>query len=431
MSEWLRQTTADLIRDGVLEIGDGYRAKNAEFVPNGGLPFVRVADVGSSPVRVDGTDELPSEERAKYEPKVSQPGDSLITMKGTVGRVAFVPDDLRPFVYSPQISYWRSHDRGVVHPRWLRYWLEGPEFAWQASATKGATDMADYINLRDQRRMQISLPPCQVQEQIAEVLGAIDDLIENNWRRVGVLEEMARAIYREWFVRFRYPGHEDVPLVDSAMGPVPDGWEFGTVKDLCARIQAGGTPKRSEPSFWNPPDIDWYKTGDLTDSVLVHSSERISQHALHSSTARLFEPETILMAIYGSPTVGRLGLVEQASSANQAALGLVPDQARSTTEHLWFVLEGLREHLNRVAQGAAQQNVSKAKVAQAPALVPHRDVVGAFTAAVAPSWRCAHRLVRQNHTLAALRYLLLPKLVTGTIDVSHLDLDALTEAAIA
>ncbi len=150
MSKWVQWSTADLICDGVLEIGDGYRAKNAEFTLDGGLPFVRVGDVGLSTVRVDGLDELPVDKRERYEPKVSRPGDSLITMKGTVGRVAFVSDEIRPFVYSPQISYWRSHIAGVVHPRWLRYWLEGPEFAWQASATKGATDMADYINLRDQ-----------------------------------------------------------------------------------------------------------------------------------------------------------------------------------------------------------------------------------------------------------------------------------------
>ena len=107
------------------------------------------------------------------------------------------------------------------------------------------------------------------------------------------------------------------------------------------------------------------------------------------------------------------------------------DPTRSSTEHLWFVLEGLRGHLNSVAQGAAQQNVSKTKVAEAPALLPNRELVKAFTTVVAPTWRSAHRLVRQHHALAALRDLLLPKLVTGQIDMSDLDLSALAEAAIA
>src|ERR1700728_847364 len=87
--DWERTTTADLIRQGVLEIGDGYRAKNSEFVPAGGLPFVRVGDVGQR-IETDGRDELPLSKRVTYEPKVSRVGDTLITMKGTVGRVARV-----------------------------------------------------------------------------------------------------------------------------------------------------------------------------------------------------------------------------------------------------------------------------------------------------------------------------------------------------
>src|SRR4051812_33581083 len=99
MMAWSKGTTADLIRSGVLEIGDGYRAKSAEFVPDGGLPFVRVSDVGRSTIQLDGLDELPADNAPSYGSKVSRPYDSLITMKGTIGRVAFVDNRVRPFVY--------------------------------------------------------------------------------------------------------------------------------------------------------------------------------------------------------------------------------------------------------------------------------------------------------------------------------------------
>ena len=89
-----------------------------------------------------------------------------------------------------------------------------------------------HINLSLFQGLTMPLPPLPTQRKIAAVMSAYDDLIENNNRRIGILEEMARRIYREWFVEFRYPGHEDVTLVDSELGPIPDGWQVGTLDDL-------------------------------------------------------------------------------------------------------------------------------------------------------------------------------------------------------
>ncbi len=276
-----------------------------------------------------------------------------------------------------------------------------------------------------------SVPDSASRRLIGALLRLFDDLIQNSRQRVQVLEQMARAIYREWFVHFRYPGHESTTLVESPLGAIPEGWKIARVGEICSRIQAGGTPRRSETAFWEDPEVDWYKTGDLTDSVLIRSSERISRFAFASSSARSFQPGTILMAIYGSPTVGRLGLVECLSSANQAALGLVADPRVSSTEHLWFALRELREHLNQIAQGAAQQNVSKQKVEDASTVLPPVDLVRAFSAVAGAPWRLSHVLRREGSALAALRDALLPKLVTGQIDVSSLDLDALVESSVA
>ena len=106
MSSWTRTTTSDLICNLVLEIGDGYRAKNSEFVRNGGLPFVRVANVKTS-ISIKNLDELPLANVDAYHPKISRAFDSVITMKGSVGRVAIVPEAFPQFVYAPQLSYWR------------------------------------------------------------------------------------------------------------------------------------------------------------------------------------------------------------------------------------------------------------------------------------------------------------------------------------
>lgn len=350
--------------------------------------------------------------------KVNAPG--VVTGRyGTLGQVFYVAEDFWPLNTSLYVRDFKGND-----PRFVAALLRSMNLAQYdgAAAVPG-------LNRNQLHTVPVRVPDVRTQRVIASIDEGLDDLIENNRRRAEVLEEMARAIYREWFVRFRFPGHEHVDLVDSTLGPIPDGWSEATVADLCSRIQAGATPRRSQPAYWTDPEIDWYKTGDLTDSVLIHSSELISRAAL--SKGRVFEPETILMAIYGSPTVGRLGLVASTSSANQAALGLVADQAVATTEYLWFVLEDLRGHLNAIAQGAAQQNVSKEKVAAARVLLPPRSLVAAFTDVVRGPWRLSHVIQREASSLRELRDLLLPKLVTGQLDLSGLDLNTLVEGAVA
>lgn len=425
VSKWLETTTSALIADGVLAIGDGYRAKNAEFVEDGGLPFVRVADV-TSRINLDGLDELPSDRRQHYEPKVARHGDCVITMKGSVGRVGYVAMET-PFVYSPQLSFWRALDRSAIDPLFIRYWLKSPEFLEQASATKGATDMADYINLRDQRRMRITLPPIDEQRAIAQCLGAFDEAVEINERRIEVLEDLARSLYREWFVRFRFPGHENSKFVDSELGPIPEGWNVRPLGEVCSHVRAGSTPKRSDLANWEGGSIPWFKTGELHDGPLFDSEE----HVTASAGARIFEPPTILMAIYGSPTVGRAGWVTRSSSCNQAALALLAHDPDTSQDWLWHQLAALRTDFNAMAQGAAQQNISKEKVISTRVVVPSTSVREAFSSVVVPLRRESFRCYEASRSLASARDLLLPRLVTGKLDISAIDLGVLTPSEAA
>lgn len=388
-------------------LGDVCELKRGYDLPNGSRRDGRIPVVSSS-----------GPTGWHDEAKVSAPG--VVTGRyGTLGQVFYLGEDFWPLNTSLYVRDFKGND-----PRFVAVLLRSLDLARYdgAAAVPG-------LNRNHLHTLPVRVPDLPAQSVIAQVNRVFDDLIENNRRRVEVLEEMARAIYREWFVKFRYPGHEDVPLVDSALGPIPEGWVAGKVGQLCLRVQAGATPRRSTPEYWAEPSVDWYKTGDLTDGVLIGSSEKLSNAGLKAG--RTFEPETILMAIYGSPTVGRLGLLTSLASANQAALGLVANPEVSTTEHLWFTLETLREHLNQIAQGAAQQNVSKEKVIGCDAIIPPREVLEDFTRRAAPSWRLSHELARQAVVLESLRDHLLPKLVTGEIDVSALNLDALLAEQVA
>ena len=236
---WEQRDVRDLIQDGVLAVGDGYRAKNSEL-SGSGLPFARAGNIADG-FRFSAADRFPRNRLRKVGDKTSRPGDVVFTSKGTVGRFAFVRADTEHFVYSPQLCFWRSLDRRTLDPYFLYCWMRGPEFFGQFKGVAGQTDMAEYVSLSDQRRMFVTLPPLAEQRAIAHVLGTLDDKIELNRRMNATLEAMARALFKSWFVDFdpvrakmasRDTGlpkeiADLLPdrLVDSELGKIPKGWD--------------------------------------------------------------------------------------------------------------------------------------------------------------------------------------------------------------
>jgi type I restriction enzyme, S subunit len=220
-----RQTylVAKLIQDNILTIGDGYRAKNVELAATG-IPFARVANIDGG-FNFAEADLFPLDGLSKVGEKIGRPGDVVLTSKGTVGRFAFVHEETPRFVYSPQLSYWRSLDFKTIYPRYLFYWIQGEEFQEQADGVKSQTDMADYVSLTDQRRMKITLPPIDEQYAVARILGALDDKIELNRRMNHTLEEMAQLLFEQWFVN-----HEDVE--SWKVVPLPEIIEVNPFRSL-------------------------------------------------------------------------------------------------------------------------------------------------------------------------------------------------------
>lgn len=192
--------TEELIEFGLLQIGDGYRAKNSELA-NSGIPFARAGNINDG-FKFDGADMFPIKDLYKVGDKRSRPCDSVFTSKGSVGRIAYVKEGTQEFVYSPQLCYWRSLDHGVINPRFLNFWMNGAEFCNQVDYLKGQTDMADYVSLRDQRKMSITIPEIDSQLRIAKILGDLNDKIELNRQINQTLEQITQAIFRSWFVDF-------------------------------------------------------------------------------------------------------------------------------------------------------------------------------------------------------------------------------------
>ena len=168
----VRAKVEDLIREGILEIGDGYRAKNSELRAPG-LPFIRAGDLNNG-FDTAGADVLSDSSVAKVGSKISRPGDVAFTSKGTIGRFARVTEQTQRFVYSPQVCFWRSLDTKRLEPAILYCWMQSDGLGSQINAVAGQTDMAPYVSLRDQRRMEFPLFP----ESQHAVAREIDPLLE-------------------------------------------------------------------------------------------------------------------------------------------------------------------------------------------------------------------------------------------------------------
>ena len=253
---WKEYTVRELIDSGSLEIGDGYRAGNSELA-NSGTPFARAGNIRNG-FHFNDVDYLPTERLDRIGNKASMPGDVVFTSKGTVGRFAFVQENTPRFVYSPQLCFWRSHDPELIEPRFLFCWMSGREFFDQYKGVAGQTDMAEYVSLRDQRDMRITLPPVREQRAIAHVLGTLDDRIALNRRMNETLAAMARALFRSWFVDFdpvrarmegrdpglpgRIAGLFPDRLGDSELGRIPEGWTAGRLSDIAAAPRRGIRP---------------------------------------------------------------------------------------------------------------------------------------------------------------------------------------------
>jgi len=415
---------ADLIAERRLFIGDGYRAKNAELGTDG-LPFARAANIDGG-FALDGADRFPETELSRVGEKVSTPGDVVFTSKGTVGRFASVRDGTERFVYSPQLSFWRSLDASTIDSRWLYYWMTSPEFRIQYSRVKGQTDMADYVSLRDQRRMVITLPPIEEQRAIASVLGALDDKIELNRRMNETLEALARAIFTSWFVDFdpvraRAEGRQPVGMdaetaalfpdsfEDSPLGPIPSGWQVLPL-DRLANFLNGLALQRYPPT--GDGDLPVIKIPELRSGI-TSSTGRASDEVPHQYVVAdgdvLFSWSGSLVAILWSGGAGAL---------NQHLFRVTSNEYPRWLFYFW-----IREHLESFRQIAAGKattmgHIQRAHLSQADCIVPSAELLRRTTDILEPMLGAIVSHGSESRSLVVIRDALLPKLVSGEVRVT-------------
>ena len=388
-------------------------------ISEAGYPYIRTPNIGRGFFILDGVRRVSEKSYKKWTRRaIPQYGDLILCREAPVGNLAMVPKNLQPCLGQRTVLIRPTKTK--VDPLYLQYLLLGDEIQGLMHGKSTGSTVA-HLNMSDIRSMPLpALPPLHVQQKIAAVLSAYDDLIENNTRRIAILEEMAQRIYREWFVHFRYPGHEAVPLVEVDGVTRPEGWEVVRLDSLY-KTSSGGTPSRKKSEYYDGGNVPWLKTKELNDLFIIGTEEKITDLGVKKSSAKLFEKNTVIMAMYGV-TIGQLGILSIDSTTNQACCAFLPKQSPFDHNFLYLWLKENRNYILSLKMGAAQQNISQKIIQGLEFLKPSDVVVDQFTGISKPVLMQIENLQRKNENLRKQRDLLLPKLISGQLDVSGLDI---------
>jgi type I restriction enzyme, S subunit len=420
-TDWNWHSVRELQDEGVLLVEDGnhgeYRPVPNEFTDDG-TAFIRAADLADGQILFSTAGHINDVALRRIRKGIGKPGDVLFSHKGTVGKLAMANHDAPAFVCSPQTTFWRVTDPTRLDRQFLFAYMRAPEFQRQWTVRKGDTDMADYVSLTAQRTLLVPLPPLSTQRKVAVILSAYDDLIENNNRRIEVLEEMARRIYREWFVEFRYPGHENVPFIDSELGRIPKGWTVRGLFDI-AHITFG-FPFKSD-LFNADQGLPILRIRDIP---VGESATRTTQSA--GAAYRVADGD-ILVGMDGDFHMGRWSAGDAWLNQRVARLRVASDTICRYA--LYLSLEKPIKDWNGAIVGTTVAHLGKRHLELIKVLTPTPALAAIQAASLDPIFDLEIGLRKATRHLRLTRDHLLPRLMSGEIDVTDLDISMPAAAA--
>jgi len=328
--------------------------------------------------------------------KVEGPG-VVIGRKGVLGGVYFSEAPFWPHDTTLWVKDFHGND-----PKFVYYWLSTLGLGRYDVGAANPT-----LNRNHAHLLPTAIPGRTTQRKIAAILSAYDDLIENNNRRIKLLEEMAQRVYREWFVDFRYPGHEGDPTVESEVALMPTGWEIRPLGTTVENFDRLRRPLSGLERSVRPGPFPYYGAAKVFDFI---------DDYLFDGTYLLVAEDGSVITSDGSPV---LQYVTGKFWANNHTHIL---QGRDvSTEYLCLFLQELS--ISGYVTGAAQPKITQANLNRIPCLVPDAAVRDRFDGLVKPMFDLIQSVQATSHALRAARDLLLPRLVSGEIDVSDLYID--------
>lgn len=375
------------------------------------------------------------------EAKAEGPGVTVGRSGASFGVVSYSECDYWPLNTALYVKDFHGNDAGFAY-----YLLRTFPFRQYNSGSAQPSLNRNFVH-----PIPILVPPLAEQRRIARLLGVLDEKIELSRRMSRALETIAQGFFNSWFVDFdpiidnalragsripddlvakaeirrevisrntyKVPEYADIfpdKFVDCALGSVPDGWRDTTLGDLSVRVENGGTPSKTNLSYWEPAEIPWLTSGEVRASIVTRTGLMISRAGLERSSAKLWPAGTTVFALYGA-TAGEVTYLGIEASANQACCGLVPREGESLFLH--YSAKTFAQGIASLARGSAQQNLSQSIVARTPAILPTTQLRELFQRLAQPLAVKRINATNERTLLERARDSLLPQLISGELRV--------------
>ncbi len=382
------------------KIGSGATPKGGATVYiSDGVAFIRSQNVYNLNFDYNGLTYITDQAAEKLKGVTVQPNDVLINITGdSVARTCIVPADVLPARVNQHVAIIRPN-LTILDARFLNYYLASPymqSFMLGLSVGKGASRNAmtkDMIANYD-----IPCPPLETQHRIADILSAYDDLIENNRKQIKLLEEAAQRLYKEWFVDLRFPGHEHTRIVDD----VPEGWRYGHITDISECFDNKRKPLSSTERDRQQKKFPYYGAASLMDYVEDYIFDGI--YLLFGEDGTVITPEgtPVLQYVWGKFWVNNHAHIFQ-------GIG------EYSTEFLYMLCKHM--NVSDVVTGVAQPKISRGRLNEKSILIPTEKYVHKYSAIVEKWFYKLRGLKTENELLSEARDRLLPKLMSGEVEV--------------
>lgn len=292
---------------------------------------------------------------------------------------------------------------------WLYYYLNSPDGRNQLKNTRAGSSQP-YISLGSLRNLLIPEPPRDVMERTVSILSSLDRKIELNNKINANLEEMAQTIFKNWFVDFE--PFKDGKFVDSELGMIPEGWKVGRLTDVI-KLMPGGTPKTSEPLYWDNGTIPFFSPKDVNGVYCFATEKHITEAGLNKCSSNLYPKDTIFITCRG--TVGKVCLAACDMAMNQSNYAIKAIDGYSQY-YVFFLVKSVVERLIKKSNGAVFSAITS-KDFDEEIFIPSQKAVEDFTNVIDGFFRRIFTIGTENSRLSLLRDTLLPRLMSGELEI--------------
>jgi type I restriction enzyme S subunit len=392
-----------------------------------GYPSIRTPNIGRGRLILDNVNRV-SEETYKAWTKraIPQADDLILAREAPVGNVAIIPKNIK--VCLGQRTVLIRPNKNKVEPNYLVYLLLGEEIQGKIlSVSNGAT--VHHLNMKDIRNLELpELPSLPTQRKIAGILSAYDRLIENNTRRIEILEEMARSIYREWFVKFRFPGHEQVQMVDSELGLIPEGWEVKQLDDIVLEIidYRGKTPKKLGGD-WSESGILAISAKNIKQGKLINlDKSNCVDEALYKKWMKSELKQGDILMTSEAPLGELYYLVKHHKfclSQRVYSIRANPDIIHPPILFSALYSPLIQEQIYARQSGTTVLGIRQTELRKVSVIVPLMELQISAAKMLDDFFNAIETLQVKNDNLRQTRDLLLPRLISDEIDVENLDIN--------